>query len=54
MKFEALLEERLSKKSGKTYKCLVVRLTNTVEKVIFLDPSEIELLELKYGKKTND
>lgn len=54
MKFEATLEERTSKKSGKPYKCLVVHLTTTLEKVIFLEPSEIELLELRYGKKNND
>ena len=50
MKFEALLEERVSKKSGKSYKCVVVKLTDTLEKVIFLEPAEIELLQLKYGK----
>lgn len=51
MEFRAVLEERVSKKSNKTYKCIVIRLTDSLEKVIFLEPAEIELLELKYGTR---
>lgn len=39
----ATLEERTSKK-GTTYKCVVLKLTPTYEKLVFLDPAEIELL----------
>ena len=44
----ATLETRVSKKTGKTYQCLVIRLTDTYEKVVFLDPAEIELIKLNY------
>lgn len=50
MKLEATLEERVSKKSGNKYKCIVVKITENVEKVIFLDPVDVELINLKYGK----
>lgn len=49
MKFEALLEERVSKKTGNKYKCLVIKITDRYEKVIFLSPEDIEILTLKYG-----
>lgn len=44
----ATLETRVSKKTGKTYQCLVIKLTDTYEKVVFLDTSEIELIKLSY------
>lgn len=50
MKLEAHLEERTSKKSGNTYKCIVVKLTDKLEKIIFLEDAEVELLNLVYGK----
>ena len=50
MKFEATLEERVAKKSGKTYKCVVVKLTDNLEKIIFLNNAEVELITLKYSK----
>lgn len=50
MKLEATLEERISKKSGKPYKCIVVHLTDKLEKVILLDNAEVELLEYIYKK----
>lgn len=49
MKLEAVLEERVSKKGNK-YKCIVVRITDNVEKIIFLNPVDVELINLKYGK----
>lgn len=44
----ATLETRVSKKTGKTYQCLVIKLTNTYEKVVFLDNAEVELIKLNY------
>lgn len=44
----ATLETRVSKKTGKTYQCLVIKLTDTYEKVVFLDNAEIELIKLNY------
>lgn len=51
MEFKATLEERTSKKSGNTYKCIVIHLTEKWEKIIFLNDNEVELLELKYSKR---
>lgn len=50
MEFKAQLEERTSKKSNKTYKCVVVKLTDNLEKIVFLSDAEVELLELKYSR----
>ena len=44
----ATLETRVSKKSGKTYQCLVIKLTDTYEKVVFLDNAEVELIKMNY------
>ena len=44
----ATLETRVSKKSGKTYRCIVIKLTDTYEKVVFLDNAEIELIKMNY------
>lgn len=44
----ATLETRVSKKTGKTYQCLVIKLTGTYEKVVFLDNAEVELIKLNY------
>lgn len=51
MKLEAHLEERQSKKTGNVYKCIVVKLTEKLEKVIFLDDTEVELLNLIYSRE---
>lgn len=40
------LEERTSKK-GNTYKVIVIKLTPTYEKLVFLDSAELELLKIK-------
>ena len=45
------LETRESKK-GTTYQVLVIKLTDTYEKLVFLDNAEIELL--KVYLKNND
>ena len=49
MEVKATLEDRESK-SGKPYQVIVIKLTDTYEKLVFLEKSEIELLKLT---KTN-
>lgn len=49
MDLKCTLEERESKKGSK-YLCVVIKLTETLEKVVFLDQAEVEVLKLKYGK----
>lgn len=44
----ATLETRVSKKSGKTYQCIVIKLTDTYEKIAFLDSAEVELIKMNY------
>lgn len=43
-KLIATLETRTSKK-GNEYKVLVVKLTPTYEKLVFLEPAELEILK---------
>jgi len=42
---KATLEKRESK-AGNTYECVVIKLTDTYEKVVFLDKAELELLKV--------
>ena len=42
--------ETLPKKDGGTYKCVVINLTDTCQKKVFLEPAELELLELTLQK----
>lgn len=44
IELKATLEERTSKK-GSNYQVLVIKLTDTYEKLVFLEKSEIELLK---------
>lgn len=44
-RFTATLETRTSKK-GNTYEVLVIKLTDKLEKLVFLEKAEIELLKL--------
>lgn len=46
MDVKATLKEATSK-SGNTYKYLSIMLTDSLEKKVFLEPAEIQLLELK-------
>lgn len=46
VRVNATLETRTSKK-GSTYQVLVIKLTDTYEKLVFLDKAEIELLKNK-------
>lgn len=48
MEVKATLEERTSKKGNK-YFCIVLKITDTLEKVVFLDNAELELCKLYYG-----
>lgn len=45
-KVEATLETRVSKKNTE-YQVLVIKLTDTYEKLVFLDKAEIELLKTR-------
>lgn len=47
-KLDATLETRVSKK-GKPYLCISIKLTDTVERLVFLDNTETELIRLYYG-----
>lgn len=44
IRVNATLEERTSKK-GNAYMCVVLKLTPNYEKIVFLEPAEIELLK---------
>lgn len=44
------IEERLSEKTGKKYYVLVVKVTETYEKTVFLDKAEVELLKITHSK----
>lgn len=48
--FKATLETRTSKK-GNQYEALVIKLTDNLEKIVFLEPAELELL--KISNKSN-
>ena len=49
MELKSTLEERESKKGSK-YLCVVIKLTDKLEKVVFLEQSEIECIKLFYNK----
>lgn len=42
---QAKVEKRISDKTGKEYYVVVVKLTPTYEKSVFLDKAEVELLK---------
>lgn len=46
MIIEAELVERISSKSGKPYKVVVLHLPGGCEKFVFLSPAELALIEL--------
>lgn len=43
------LETRISKK-GTEYQVLIIKLTDTLEKQVFLEAAELEILKLKNSK----
>lgn len=47
--FKATLETRTSKK-GTEYEVLVIKLTDKLEKLFFLDQAELELLKISSSK----
>lgn len=47
--FTCTLETRTSKK-GSEYEVLVIKLTDKLEKLVFLDQAELELLKLSNSK----
>lgn len=48
---KAMLETRTSKK-GNSYDVIVIKLTDNLEKLVFLEQAEIELLKLSNAKST--
>lgn len=46
MVVKATLETRHSEKSGKDYTVVVIKLTENLEKIVFLEPAELEALRL--------
>lgn len=56
MSINATLETRTNKE-GKVYKCVVIKISHNSEKIVFLSPAELELLELnakQANHSTND
>ena len=49
---KATLETRTSKK-GNQYECVVIKLTDNYEKVVFLETAELELLKMNSSKTTS-
>lgn len=50
MDLKCSLKEAVSEKSGKTYCYLSIMLTSTLEKKVFLDPAEVEVLKIQNKK----
>lgn len=51
--FKATLETRNKKDGSGTYQAVVIKLTDTYEKLVFLKPAEVELLKITTEKKDN-
>lgn len=49
-KIDCTLKEAVSEKSGKPYTYLSIMLTPSLEKKVFLEPSEIECIKLSQAK----
>ena len=56
MDVKATLETRVSSRTGQEYQVIIIKLTDSYEKKVFLDKSEIELLRManKDNKKFPD
>ena len=54
IKLPCTLEGRISKE-GNPYMCISIKVTDTYEKLVFLEKSEIELIKMVFGneKTTN-
>lgn len=53
MKIDASLETRKKKDGSGDYKVVVIKISDKSEKLVFLSPAELELLEL-YNKDNNN
>ena len=42
------IRNTIKQKTGKPYQCIVIKLTDTYEKIVFLDSAEIELIKMNY------
>ena len=51
MDVKCVLQEKVSKNTGKQYYCLYVPI---IQKTIFLEPVELELLQLKLKENKNE
>ena len=49
--FKATLETRTSKK-GSEYEVLVIKITDNIEKLVFLEPAELALLKIANSNST--
>lgn len=49
MELKCTLETRQSK-SGKDFQVVVIKITKDTEKLVFLEPAELELIKLTYNK----
>lgn len=54
MDVKATLETRTKKDGSGTYKVIVIKISDKSEKLVFLSPSELELIELYNSKNTID
>lgn len=50
-KLDCSLVERVSKKSGNSYQALVIKLTDSYEKIVLIEQSEQEILRLSLNSK---
>lgn len=46
MNVNGKLEKRTSKKTGNDYYCIIIKITEGVEKIVFLNKAEVKLIEL--------
>lgn len=51
--FKVTLEERTSKKTGNKYECIVIKLSEKNEKLVFLDEAQLELLKMTLSKQSS-
>lgn len=49
-KIVGVIEERISKKTGNKYTCIVIKLSDTYEKVVLLKNLELEVLKASNNK----
>lgn len=54
MEVKCSLVEGIGKKSGKPYTALEIQLTDTLKKMVFLEPAELELLKMKMQSSNNE